>query len=130
MADYRQGFADQLVVLVGQASVLEPGLERETPDSRRHHTAVVEVLTIRGFQRVIGSGVYQLNRGSTRCRNLPYLPGALSVGIENDPFAVPGPGRDLGSAGHRNQLPGASPCGADEPDLTPAVCRRVEGDFA
>src|SRR5262245_47869486 len=121
MADYRQGFADQFLVLVGHASVLQPGLERETPDSRGHHTAVVEVVTIRGFQRVIGSCVYQLNRSSTRCRDLPYLPGALSVGIENYPFAVPGPGTVPGSAGHRNQPPWASSCGADQPDLTPAV---------
>src|SRR5207248_9047984 len=41
MACYRQRFADQFFILAGQTSIRQPGRERNPPDSRKQHTAVV-----------------------------------------------------------------------------------------
>src|SRR5207253_1961703 len=84
MACDRQPFADQLSVLVCQASIRQP-LERATPDSRRQHTAAVQIASIRGSRRVIRSSVRQLNRSTTRGRDLPYLPGTHGIRIKEHP---------------------------------------------
>src|SRR5208337_4139386 len=79
---------------------------------------------------VIRSFVRQLLRRSAGGRDLPDLPGAHGIRIEEYPLAIPGPGRNLGSSRHDRQSPWASPGGIDEPDLTLAERRRVECDFA
>ena len=62
--------------------------------------------------------------------DLPDLPRAFSIRIKEDALAIPGPGRDLGAAGHRNQSPWRSAGGVDQPDLTLAGRHGIEGDFA
>src|SRR5262245_42582789 len=72
----------------------------------------------------------QPNRSSTRGRDLPDLPGTLSIRIKEDPLAIAGPGRDLGSARQGSQPPWSSPGRIYKPDLTLAERRGVEGDLA
>src|SRR4051812_35869807 len=46
MAVHRKRFGDQLIPLVGQASIGQPGREQHTPDSGGRYTAVVEITPI------------------------------------------------------------------------------------
>src|SRR5262249_42080717 len=128
MAGYRQGLADQFLILICKASILQPLRAGHPPHSRRQYTAVIKI-PVHGFRRVISSSASKLNRGSAGRLNLPDLPCALSICIKQDPLAIMGPRWDLRSTWHRDQPAGAAPAGIDEPDLTLARCRGVECDF-